>query len=211
MITETQYKFFQKLFNYYNRELFQDRLRECLINISRVKGDTASFIKESWERGENERKHEINLNPDHLQQKPKKWHTVLVHLMVHAWQHDYGKPSRAGYHNKEWASKMEGIGLIPSATGKPGGKKTGQNLYQYIDTKGLFIKAFNNLNKKDSSYHALPVFNEAKDKNKVNSKTYQCPLCTDKVWGKPGMKIRCEPCDKRFVERYSQNRKKEVK
>jgi len=26
--------------------------------------------------------------------------------MAHLWQHHHGKPSRAAYHNREWASKM---------------------------------------------------------------------------------------------------------
>ena len=119
MITKNQYTLLQNLFNYYNEKLFQDRLRECLINISRTKGDAGSFIKESWERSKEDRKHEINLHPDDLQMETEKWHAFLVHKLAHAWQHDFGKPSRAGYHNKKWALKMEEIGLIPSSTGKP--------------------------------------------------------------------------------------------
>jgi len=29
------------------------------------------------------------------------------------------------------------------------------------------------------------------------------PENADKLWGKPGMKIRCETCDKRFIEQNS--------
>jgi hypothetical protein len=65
--------------------------------------------------------------------------------MAHLWQEDCGHPSRIGYHNKEWAWKMEEIGLIPSHNGEPGGKKTGQNMMHYINPEGLFIKTFNRL------------------------------------------------------------------
>ena len=74
---------------------------------------------------------------------------------------------------------------------------------QYIAPKGLFIRAFNGLAKKDSKYHALPVVNNANDISKIKKVTYQCPLCADKAWGKPGMKIRCDSCDKRFIEQNS--------
>jgi hypothetical protein len=42
-----------------------------------------------------------------------------VHEMAHVWQHAHGKPSRNGYHNKEWAAKMDERGLIPSDTHPP--------------------------------------------------------------------------------------------
>jgi hypothetical protein len=68
--------------------------------------------------------------------------------MVHLWQQDFGRPSRAAYHNKEWARKMEEIGLIPSETGEPGGKKTGQNMHHYVDPDGRVMKIFGRLKRK---------------------------------------------------------------
>jgi hypothetical protein len=49
--------------------------------------------------------------------------STLVHEQAHLWQHHFGKPGRGRYHNREWAAKMVEIGLIPSATGEPGGKQ----------------------------------------------------------------------------------------
>ena len=46
------------------------------------------------------------------------------------------QPGRTGYHNREWASKMLEVGLVPSDTGQPGGKQTGQHMTHYIDPKG---------------------------------------------------------------------------
>jgi hypothetical protein len=65
--------------------------------------------------------------------------------MVHLWQQDFGHPSRAAYHNKEWGWKMEEVGLIPSDTGEPGGKRTGQNMHHYINPAGTFKTAFDRL------------------------------------------------------------------
>jgi hypothetical protein len=52
--------------------------------------------------------------------------------MVHLWQHHHGKPSRTGYHNKEWATMMKAVGLIPSDTAAPwrqGDRSARQPLY----------------------------------------------------------------------------------
>ena len=45
-----------------------------------------------------------------------------MHEMAHLEQHHFGKPSRAGYHNKQWAGMMKAVGLIRSDTGAPGGQ-----------------------------------------------------------------------------------------
>jgi len=40
----------------------------------------------------------------------------------------------------KWARKMEGIGLMPSSTGKPGGKKSGGKVGDYVIAGGCFEK-----------------------------------------------------------------------
>jgi predicted SprT family Zn-dependent metalloprotease len=45
---------------------------------------------------------------------------TLVHEMCHLEQAHFGAPSRNGYHNREWATLMERVGLVPSDTGRPG-------------------------------------------------------------------------------------------
>ncbi|MDK4565666.1 hypothetical protein QG053_11620, partial [Kingella kingae] len=52
-----------------------------------------------------------------------------------------GKPSRSGYHNKEWADKMESIGLMPSDTFQEGGNRTGQKMGDYPLEGGKFQAA----------------------------------------------------------------------
>lgn len=37
--------------------------------------------------------------------------------MAHAWQFHFGEPGRRGYHNKEWAEKMEAISLLCGSEG----------------------------------------------------------------------------------------------
>ena len=61
--------------------------------------------------------------------------------MVHQWQAHHGTPGRGRYHNDEWADKMERIGLMPSSTGQPGGRRTGDHMADYAIEGGRFLKA----------------------------------------------------------------------
>jgi hypothetical protein len=63
---------------------------------------------------------------------------TIVHELVHQWQERFGKPTRRCYHDRQFAEKMESIGLMPSDTGMPGGKKTGQKMGDYMIRGGRF-------------------------------------------------------------------------
>src|SRR5262249_44729126 len=43
--------------------------------------------------------------------------------MPHPGQAHSGPPGRARYHNRQWADKMEALGLMPTDTGAPGGQR----------------------------------------------------------------------------------------
>src|SRR3990172_1772625 len=143
MITKKQFNTFEDLFNYYNSELFDGELPEVMINMSRKKNSHGFFAPERWLSVNNgDVVHEISLNPSSLQRPPVEWHSTLVHEMVHLWDESTGRKSKGGYHSKKWGQKMEAIGLMPSHTGEPGGKKTGQRMTHYILPAGPFITAF---------------------------------------------------------------------
>ena len=130
-------------------------LESILINQNKifVTSRSKNLIKElqsyTWMKDrEGNTTHEININPVYMAMATDlNICQTLVHEMVHLWQYEFGKPSRAGYHNKEWAAKMEVVGLMPSDTGKPGGKKTGQQMDDYPIEKGKFEKAFKKMPK----------------------------------------------------------------
>ena len=113
--------------------------------------------------------------------------STLVHEMAHLWQHHFGKPSRSNYHNKEWGDKMREIGLVPSSTGAPGGKATGQRVSHYL----VFNEAVE-MWVADHGHGHLYVdlwdTEEAKAERakKAASKTrYTCPGCEAHAWAKP--------------------------
>jgi predicted SprT family Zn-dependent metalloprotease len=71
---------------------------------------------------------ELALNPDNFEDRTdEQIMSTLLHEMCHCWQYYFGEPSRGGYHNREWASKMKEVGLHPSDNEKPGGKETGHS------------------------------------------------------------------------------------
>ena len=126
--TPDQFRAYQAMYDYFNRALFGGQLRPVLLNFSRHAGALGFFAPERWESQAGEGKaHEISINPQALRSLPPvEVASTLVHEMVHLWQHEHGEPSRTGYHNHEWGRKMESVGLVPSDTGKPGGKRSGR-------------------------------------------------------------------------------------
>jgi hypothetical protein len=111
--------------------------------------------------------------------------------MVHLEQFHFGRPSRNGYHNKEWAALMERVGLMPSDSGAPGGKRTGQRVSHYVLADGAFARAF------AERKFAVPYYDRSResDINRAKRKVaYTCPSCDDKVWGKPDVQPHCGKC-----------------
>ena len=219
--TEEQFNALNGAYKYFNRVLFKNTLPGCILNFSRKRNTHGFLAPERWRRvGETEfTVHEISLTPTTLYQTPIEIFSTLVHEMVHLWQWEFGQPSRNGYHNREWARKMIEVGLIPSHTGKQGGKQTGQSMTHYIEECGRYENAFNKMPKK----YTLPFTSlegdimrsllsgtkpsgkkkdegrKAKLRPKSRNKTkYSCPACHVNVWGKPNLKIQCMDCNVLF-------------
>lgn len=141
--TEELYRALQGAYEHFNISLFSNTLPAVLFTTQRQKGMMGCFFANRWaSSGHKKRKcHEIAINPLYVGKATLiELMQTLVHEMVHCWQYCYGKPSRGGYHNREWSNKMIEIGLMPSSTGKPGGKVVGQNMADYPSPSGDFIK-----------------------------------------------------------------------
>ena len=83
---------------------------------------------------------ELGLHPGFFTLRPvESVLSTLVHEMVHHWQEHFGTPSPSNAHNQEWAKKMEWLGLMPSDTSLPGGKRTGRSVSHYIIPDGKFL------------------------------------------------------------------------
>jgi predicted SprT family Zn-dependent metalloprotease len=197
--TQETYSDLNAAYDYFNGRLFGGELPRCLITMQRHKGAYGFFHGEAFARMESEGAiaDEIALNPALFAGRaPWEILSTLVHEMCHLWQHHGGKPSRNGYHNSEWAAKMESIGLIPSSTGGPGGKRTGQKVSHYIDPSGRFNEAVNAyLDAAKVRLYGDRFVDEAKAKKKAASKTkYSCLSCGSNAWAKPETLLICGAC-----------------
>lgn len=167
--TSEFYKDLQEIYYFFNKELFDNLLPNCLITIQRKKKVMGYFSPNRWIDKENNKIHELALNPSYFASNNFiEIFQTIVHEMCHLWQFEFGKPSRGGYHNKEWAYKMESLGLIPSDTGLPGGNKTGQCMNDYPESGGLFENLCINLFKQGKFIKWFDRFPEEKINNYVH-------------------------------------------
>jgi hypothetical protein len=198
--TEINYTALDSAYAYFNDELFDGILPNCLITLQRKSRAYGYFTGGRFitEDGK-EVTDEIALNPSHFHTRPvEDVLSTLVHEMIHLMQHHFGKPPRSCYHNKEWAKKMCEIGLIPSHTGEPGGRQTGQNMTHYIKQGGLFDVKCKAL---IADGYTLPYIERLEEREAIAklqkgaSKTkYSCPDCSVNAWAKPGTRLICGDC-----------------
>lgn len=201
--TACTYKALDAAYDHFNRTLFNGELPTCLITMQRHKGAYGYFHSNRFGRHDSpdQTTDEIALNPAGFSHRtPTEILSTLVHEMAHLWQHHFGRPSRNGYHNGQWASKMIEIGLIPTDTGKPDGKPTGQKVTHIIAKAGKFAdqcKAF-------LAAHDTPLYTDLLDettrrKKKASKTKYTCPSCGLNAWAKPDVNLTCTDCQEPMV------------
>jgi len=137
--TPQAYAELQEAFKHFNAALFGSDLSDCLITLQRERRTYGYFSSARFVHHTGQQTDEIAMNPGYFAiRSMRETLSTLAHEMVHAWQFHHGKPGRRGYHNKEWAARMEAIGLMPSNTGAPGGRKVGEQMTHYIIDGGSF-------------------------------------------------------------------------
>lgn len=195
-ITPIEYGGLQAAFDHFNHTLFEGALPDVFITYQRKAHSFGYFSPDRFSgRIGTFGKHELALNPDgFINQTDEQVCQTLVHEMVHVWQHAFGKPSKRGYHNKEWATKMKSVGLQPSTTGMVGGKETGQRMMDYIIPGGPFTGVYVRLAATGWKLN-LQSAHRPGAKGGTNSKTkFTCSTCGANAWGKPDTEITCTPC-----------------
>lgn len=198
--TKQTYDGLAAAYDFFNARLFEGRLPRCLLTMQRKNKAYGYFAGSRF--GSVSGDHiadEIALNPSHFRARTTEQSlSTLVHEMTHLEQHHFGKPSRAGYHNKEWAGLMRRVGLVPTDTGQPGGKETGQQVTHCIEQGGRFAAACAELIATGFAVEYVELWGDEearKRKAKAISKTrYSCPDCDMNAWGKPGLHLVCGDC-----------------
>ena len=145
--TQQIYSDVESAYQWFNHRLFDSRLPNCILTFQRHPKTMGYVSANRWvNRSGTEKAHELAINPEYLIGSTiEEVFQTLVHEQCHIWQVCYGSPSRRGYHNREWAIKMADIGLVPSSTGKPGGKRTGERMSDYILAGGALDTAIQDL------------------------------------------------------------------
>jgi predicted SprT family Zn-dependent metalloprotease len=203
-ITGDEYTAIDSAYNWFNEQLFGGRLPPCLITLQRKGRSRGYFANDRFGHRlkVGDLTDELALNPDTFgHRSDKDILSTLVHEMCHCWQQHFGTPPRRGYHNREWAELMRSIGLIPSDTGEPGGKQTGQRVSHYILEGGPFDRAAEALLATEfcfnwqSAAHVGQPGKTAKDRSKTK---YTCPSCGQNAWAKPEAVLVCGECEERM-------------
>jgi hypothetical protein len=208
-VTAAEYNNLEAAYDWFNADLFEGRLPAVLITLQRKARCYGYFSHKRFKsrRDGDEHIDELALNPAEFDGRTDMdILSTLAHEMAHVWQFHFGRPSRGGYHNKEWARKMMEIGLMPSNTGEPGGKQTGQQMTHYIMAGGPFERSAAALLARDYciNYQSIeaarikpqpggegPEGQVEKPKSKVK---FSCPQCGQNVWGKPSAAVLCGEC-----------------
>ena len=96
---------------------------------------------------------------------------------------------------------MDEIGLTPTSTGEPGGKRTGRKVTHMIVAGGPFDIAcdtFLGWNPDAVGIFAKTPVAAAKKKD-LSKVKFTCPCCNANAWAKHTMKIVCGECDEFMV------------
>jgi len=211
------YSELQYAFDLFNQSLFAAKLPECMILLYNKEYRVCGYFSPNrFTNPDGKVCDAIALNPQYFATTNiVQVMQTVVHEMCHMWQHHFGeKKGQRAYHNKEWGDKMESLGLMPSSTGQPGGKKTGQKMNDYPIEGGLFLEVCERLitpeyslswrdRQIELSLLPLPVVGTEPVKpaghgNKSNRIKYTCPGCGVNVWGKPDLQIVCVHCGQTF-------------
>lgn len=192
--TET-YAVLQKAYDHFNKHIFDGELPQCLITLSNEMRRAYGYYRFHPFKGTKAKDQvvdEIALNPfTFAGRTDREIFSTLVHEMVHLWQHHFGELKTKTAHDKEWAAKMEEIGLHPSSTGAPGGKRTGRRVSHYIVDDGAFdlaeLKFLGVI-----EWRGAPI---ERDKKGSKRTKYVCPMCDTNAYGKPGINLICGDCD----------------
>lgn len=136
------YNQLQDAYDFFNQELFSGRLPSCLITVQRENECIHGYFsfRRFGSKGEKIKEtDEIAMNPIYfVNARIENVLSTLVHEMVHLEQAHFGDPGRGRYHNRQWGDWMLRVGLMPSNTGKEGGRKTGDQMTHFIIKDGKF-------------------------------------------------------------------------
>ena len=201
--TEKEYVNLDFACQYFNEALFDNVLPGLLITYQRKANSRGFYHPSRFRHRENgeEAISELALNPDLFEDRSDmEILSTLVHELVHHWQQNFGKPSKGAYHNKEFAAKMDEIGLQPTDDGTEEGKPTGRKITHLIIPGGKFdelAKKFLEEYKFKLNWESLTAQKSEKKKTDPSKVKFICE-CPNSIWGKIFSLVICPDCQRVF-------------
>ena len=97
--TLTTYAEWQTAYDFFNKELFDGRLPECIITLdNKSKRNGGYFAPSRYKNSEGEIKDGLAMNPWHFHRRSfVDTLSTLVHEMCHVWQQHYGQRKRQAF------------------------------------------------------------------------------------------------------------------
>jgi len=214
--TTEAYAVWQQAFRFFNDRLFQGKLTDSVITLTWHTRALGYFCPSAFEDRDGGSAHEIAMNPSWFEAYgDASALSIFVHEMCHQWRHDHGALNRkggkgaGGYHDSVWADRMEALGLMPSNTGKPRGRRLGFRMSHYIIEGGAFDRAcrefladghfidwrFGIVRRPPSPIVTGAA--EAPAKSPKNTRTkFVCPVCDLRAWARSSARLSCIDCEK---------------
>jgi predicted SprT family Zn-dependent metalloprotease len=207
-------------FDHFNEKLFDGKLPRTMVMFTRNSKVTGGYFSEKkWFNSDGAAVHEITINANNMVEgNDVMLHEVLIHEMLHEWQHEFGKPSRPGYHNQEWAEKAKAVGLKPSSANDPE-CETGDRISTKLIEGGKAMLTIAHMpDSIEIPWYAVPMVDPDLPTPKPGEKPggdvpppepekqggkrtkYTCVKCGANLWGKSKLNIQCLDCGVKFVE-----------
>jgi len=208
--TAEGYGAWQSAFDHFNDRLFSGALPACVITYTRRPMVLGYFCAGAFENTSGAVAHEIAMNPMWFAERSdRRSYSTLVHEMCHLARHLCGRPNRKGgtgargYHDRVWAEEMERVGLVPSTTGAPGGKRTGFRVSHFIAEDGAFDRASRDLLDgggaipwRASHQLSAAAAGRAPSASSPKNTRFVCPGCDLRVRARASARLACCDCDR---------------
>lgn len=215
------------VYDYFNKTLFKGKLLRPVLTLTRNPRVGGYFCAGAFQNLEGSVAHELSLNPFYIDLfGDDGFYAVLVHEMCHLARYEIGGLNRKrqrrdapGYHSAVWGSQMQAVGLMPSHTGKPGGRRTGYSMSHYVIKGGPFDLACRELLISGERINwrgvwpgltTRPAGPEAPASREPgtalaparNTRTrFICPVCDVKAWSRASARLACTDCDTPLLAR----------
>ncbi len=200
----------EEAFNHFNEVLFDGELPCPLITLQRKARSRGFFTPQKFIHRSIEGLHldELALNPKAFHGQPDEFILgFLVRLMCSAWQHHCGHAGRPGYHNSEWAQKMQAVGLEPTSAQTDRTAQTGDRVEHSIVPGGPFDTACRELLTGGKIVYFEDNRSQVeRDRKTASKQCFSCPSCGQRVWGKSATRVRCDACDVLLTSQPTQAR-----